>query len=142
VDAVLQRDNCGPRPDDRAQPLPDAFDVPQFDAEQHQIDGADFGEVIRRLRRADVDLAAVPHDAQPVLADRREMRATRDKDDVRPGRRERRAIRSADPARADHRDAHGASPHTDRAALDPTSLNATENSWAGRGSGGRDTDAM
>ena len=83
------------------------FDVPQFDAKQHEIDGADPADVIGGLGRSDMGLAAIPLDAQPILTDRRKMGAACDKRDVRPGRRERRAIGSADAARPDHRDAHG-----------------------------------
>ena len=51
-------------------------------------------------------LATIALDSQPILADRRQMRATRDKGNVRPGRSERCAIRSTNAARADHGDAH------------------------------------
>src|SRR5262249_44543323 len=56
--------------------------------------------------RAYMGLAAVPLDTQPILLDRREMGAARDKGHIRPGLGEGGAIGTADAAGADHRNAH------------------------------------
>src|SRR5271166_3530986 len=106
VDAVLQRYHRSPRPDDVPQLSTDAFDVPQFDAEQNEIDGPDTGDVVGHLGRSDTDLVAVAFDPQSVRADRGEMRTARDKRHIRPGFGERSAIGPADAPRADHGDAH------------------------------------
>jgi hypothetical protein len=106
VDAVLQRDHRGPRPDYRADLFGDTFDVPQLDAGQNDIERADAGDIIRGLSRPDMCFAAVPLDTQPVLAYRREMGAASEEDHVRPGLGERGTIGSADAAGADHGDAH------------------------------------
>src|SRR5262249_58046989 len=106
VDAILQRDHRGPRTDDRADLLGDPVDIPQFDAGQNHIDDADAGDIVGGLRRPDNGLAAIPFDAQPVLAHRREMCAARNEGHIRPGLGERGAIAPADTAGADHGDAH------------------------------------
>ena len=49
------------------------------------VDGANAGDVIGRLGRPDMGLAAISLDTQSVLAHRREMRATSDKGHVCPG---------------------------------------------------------
>ena len=55
-------------------------------------------------------LAAVALDPQAVLLHRGEMRAARDKGDIRPGLGESRAVDRADAAGADDRDAHASLP--------------------------------
>src|SRR5439155_3704138 len=75
-------------------------------AEQYKIDHTDAGDVVGCLGGPDMGRAAVALYPQPVLADRREMRAARDKGDIRSGCRERGAVGPTDAARADHRDAH------------------------------------
>ena len=106
VDAVLQRNDRGLRPDDRADLLAGALDIPQLDAQQHVIDEADAGQVVGGLGGPDQRLAAVALDPETVRLHRREMRAARDKGDVRPGLGQRGAVGPADPAGADDRDAH------------------------------------
>ncbi len=85
---------------------PTRVDVPQLDAEQRVIDGADARDIVSGLRRPNMGFAAVSFDAQPVLTHRREMRTARDENDIRPGFGERSAVRAADAAGADDRDTH------------------------------------
>ena len=58
IDAVLQRDHGGAGADQRFYPLARAFDVPQLDAEQHDIDLADLGRIVGRLGRHQMGVAA------------------------------------------------------------------------------------
>ncbi len=106
VDAILQRDDGGVGPDDWPDHLAGAFDIPEFDCEQHIIDVADAGDLVGSLGRPDLDFAAVAFDAQAVFAHRRDMRATGDKDDIRPRLGERGAVNRADAAGADNCDPH------------------------------------
>src|SRR5437016_6850350 len=94
------------RPDDWADLFSGGLDVPQLDAEQDVINDADAGDIVGSLSGPDVGLAAIPLDAQTVLANCRKMGAARNKGDVRPGLGERGAIGPADAAGADHGDAH------------------------------------
>src|SRR3977135_850709 len=48
------------------------------------INDADAGDIVGGLSRLDVRLAAIPLDTQPILTDRREMHAARNKGHVRP----------------------------------------------------------
>jgi hypothetical protein len=86
--------------------LAGGLDIPQLDAQQDVINDAYAGDIVGSLGRPDMGLAAIPLDTQPVLANRREMRAARDEGHIRPGAGERGAIGSADAAGADHGDAH------------------------------------
>src|ERR1700716_3719048 len=72
VDAVLQRDDGGLRPDDWADLLAGGLDVPQLDAQQDVINDADAGDIVGGLRRLDMGLAPIALDSEPVLANRRE----------------------------------------------------------------------
>ena len=51
INAVLQGDHRRVGADHRLDRLACAFDIPQFDAEQHDIDRADLGGVVGRLGR-------------------------------------------------------------------------------------------
>ncbi len=115
IDAVLQGDDRGLRPDQRAELRPGALDIPKLDAKEHVIDRADRRDVVGRPGRADLGFAAVAFDPQAMLAHRREMRAARDKGDLRPRLGERGAVGAADPAGADNRDPHS-STHVTSAA--------------------------
>src|ERR1700726_1293569 len=106
VDAVLQRDDGGLRPDYWADLLAGGLDIPQLDAQQDVINDADTGDIVGGLGRPDMGLATIALDAQPVLANRREMGAARNEDHICPGPGERGALGSADAAGADHGDAH------------------------------------
>jgi Protein of unknown function (DUF763) len=96
VDTVLQRDDRGLRPDYWTDLLSGRLDVPQFDAQQNDIDRADAGDVVGGVSRPDMGLAAITLDTQPVFVDCRQMGAARDEDRVRPGFGERGAIGPAD----------------------------------------------
>src|ERR1700730_315802 len=84
VDAVLQRDDGGLRPDYWADLLAGGLDVPQLDAQQDVINNADTGDIVGGLGRPDIRLATIALDAQPVLANLREMSAARNEGHVRP----------------------------------------------------------
>ena len=85
VDAVLQRDHRGVGPDQRLDVLARAFDVPQLDAEQHEIDRADALRDRRSPGSApDGSRRAPPSILQARALHRREMRAARDEGDVGP----------------------------------------------------------
>jgi hypothetical protein len=106
VDAVLQRDDGGLRPDYWADLLAGGLDVPQLDAQQDVINDADTGDIVRGLGRPDMGLAAIALYPQPVRANRREMGAARGEDHIHPRPGERGAIGPADTAGADHGEAH------------------------------------
>ena len=57
VDAVLQRDHGGAGADQRFYAHPSAFDVPQFYAEQHDIDLADLSRIVGGLGRHQMGVA-------------------------------------------------------------------------------------
>ena len=82
VDAVLQRDDGGVGADQRLDGLARAFDVPQLDAEQHDIDHADLGGIIGRLRRHQMGVAARALNFQAIALHGRQMRAARNEGDV------------------------------------------------------------
>src|ERR1700730_3364783 len=84
VDAVLQRDDGGLRPDYWADLLAGGLDVPQLDAQQDVINNADVSDIVGGLGRPDMDLAAITFDPQSVLANCREMGAARNKGHIRP----------------------------------------------------------
>ena len=84
IDAILQRDDRRVRPDDRADRFAGRFDIPQFDAEQHQIDNADFCRIGGRVRGMNVDRPALALDAEPIPPDGVEMRASSDKRHIIP----------------------------------------------------------
>jgi hypothetical protein len=75
VDAILQRNNRGLRPDDWADLAAGGLNVPQFDAQQDVINDADAGDIVGGLGRPDMRLASIALDTQP--ANRREMRAAK-----------------------------------------------------------------
>src|SRR6266567_3114609 len=58
VDAVLQRDDRGVGTDQRPDPEARAFDVPQLDAKQHDVDFADFSGIVGGPGRHQMGLAA------------------------------------------------------------------------------------
>jgi hypothetical protein len=74
-------------------------------AKNHEVDRADRGRVVARLRRPDQDAAERAAQRQPVLPDGREMVAARDEGDVLSGSSEAAADVAADPARSHDRDA-------------------------------------
>jgi hypothetical protein len=80
----LQRDDRRLRPDDRAYRFTSCFDIPQFDAEQNEIDNADFCRIGGRVRGINVDRPALAFDAEPIPPDGVEMRASSDKRHVIP----------------------------------------------------------
>ena len=105
VDPVLQRDHPRTRPEQGLERCGGGLGVVELDREDHQIDRADRGRVAARLRRPDQDVAERAAQRQPVLPERREMRAPREEGDVLPGSSEAAADVAADPARSHDRDA-------------------------------------
>ena len=93
------------RPEQRLERCGGGLGVVELDREDHQIDRADRGWVVARLRRPDQDVAERAAQRQPVLPDGREMAAARDEGDVLPGSSEAAAHVAADPARSHDRDA-------------------------------------
>ena len=110
IDAVLQRDDSGGGADQRLDGLARAFDVPKLDAEQHDIDHADFGGIVGRLSRHQMGVAARALNFQSVALHGREMRAPRDERNVSAGLGQRRAETTPDAAGADNRNTHYQSP--------------------------------
>ena len=107
VDAVLERDDDAATLDERRDLRRAALDVPQLDAEHHDVDRRERRRIVASpstLRKRHVASRAL--DAQSVLAHRGEMRAARDERDIVARLREPRAEVAADAAGADHRDAH------------------------------------
>ena len=84
-----------------------AFDVPQLDAEQHDIDRADLGGIVGRLRRHQMGVAARALNFQAIALHGGEMRAARDEGDVGARLGQRRAKPASDAAGADNRNTHG-----------------------------------
>ena len=110
IDAVLQRDHGGAGADQRLDALARAFDVPQLDAEQHDIDLADTRGIVGGLGRHQMGVAERAGDLQPGALHGGEMRAARDEGDVGARLRQRRAESPTDPAGADNRNTHEFSP--------------------------------
>jgi hypothetical protein len=106
VDAVLHRDHRGVRSDHRLDVPAGALDVPQLDAEQHDVDRPDLGGIVGRLCELEVGVAARTLDLEAILLHRREVRAAGDEGHVRAGMRQRRAVAAAHAARSDYRDTH------------------------------------
>src|SRR6185437_8003915 len=103
--AVLERDDRGVRSHHWPDLLQHRFGVPQFHGEQHEVGDADFGGIIRRSHRLDMDrLRSLHRDA--LRPHRREMRAVRQKSHVGAAAREPRAEIAANAARTDDRDTH------------------------------------
>ena len=59
VDAVLHGNDAGIGADQWFDLFARGFDVPEFDAEKHDIDGTDDGGIVGGLNRSDQGLAAV-----------------------------------------------------------------------------------
>ena len=87
--------------------LPRAFDVPQLDAKQHDVDLADLGRVIGCAGRHQMDVAAVAANLQPLALHGGKMGAACDEGDVGTGPGQRRTESASDAARADNRNTHG-----------------------------------
>ena len=109
IDAVLQRDHRRVRPDQRLNGFAGAFDVPQLDAEQHEIDRSDGSRVVGRLGRNDVCFATSAFDFQAIGFHGGQMCAARDEGDVRTGLGQRCPEGTADTASPDYRDFHDGS---------------------------------
>ena len=86
-----------------------AFDVPQLDAEQHDIDLADPGGIVGGLGRHQMGLAAAALDPQPLGLHGGQMGAARDEGDLGARLGQRRAKSASDAAGADNRNTHGIS---------------------------------
>src|ERR1700680_5215832 len=63
IDAVLQRDDRGLRPDYWADLLAGGLDIPELHAQQDVINDADAGDVVGGLGRPDMRLATIALDA-------------------------------------------------------------------------------
>ena len=113
VDAVLQRNHAGVGADQRLDAFPRAFDVPQLDAEQHDIDQADLGGIVGGLGRHQMAVATRARYLQANALDGGQMRAACDEADIGPRFRQRHAKSTADPAGADNRNTHECSPELD-----------------------------
>ena len=107
IDAVLQRDHGGAGADQRFDAHPSAFDIPQFYAEQHDIDLADLSRIVGGLGRHQMGVAERAGDLQASALHGGEMRAARDEGDIGARLRQRRAESPTDPAGADNRNTHG-----------------------------------
>ena len=106
IDTVLQGDNDCLSADHWADLFTRGLDVPKFYTEQHKVDRADRGGIVGGLDRADECLASIPFNAQAIGAHGREVRATRNEDDILASDRKRRAQRGTDAAGSDNCDAH------------------------------------
>ena len=109
IDAVLQRDDSGAGADQRLDGLARAFDVPQLYAEQHDIDYANLGGIVGRLRRHQMGVAARALNFQTLALHGGKMRAPRDESDVGARLGQRRTKTTSDAAGADNRNTHGVS---------------------------------
>ena len=94
------------RPDQRLDVLARALDVPQLDAEQHEVDRPDGLRIVGRLGRHEMRLAAAALDLEAVALHGREMRAAGDEGHVRAGLCQGRAEAAADAAGPHHRYTH------------------------------------
>ena len=112
VDAVLQRDDRGLGADHRLDGLARALDIPQLDAKQHDIDGADAPGIVGCLGRHEMSVAAAALDFQPLALHGGKMRAACDECDIRASRRQCRTESSSDTPGADNRNTHDVSPRS------------------------------
>ncbi len=86
-----------------------AFDVPQLDAKQHDVDLADTSGIVGCPGRHEMGLAAAALNFQSLALHGGKMGAARDEYDVGTGRGQRRAESASDAACADNRNTHGIS---------------------------------
>src|SRR5262249_305095 len=106
VDAVLQRDDRSVGADQRLDMRARALAVPQLYREQPEIDLADVGGIVGRLRWLQMGLAAAALDLEAGALHGGEMRAARDEGDIRAGLRQCCSKTAPDAAGADHCNPH------------------------------------
>ncbi len=106
VDSVLERNHDAAPRDQRRDLRGRLLDVPQLDAEHHDIDRRERRRIVGGDDPRQHDVAARAFDAQAVRPHRGQMRAARDEGDLVAPRGELRAEIAADPAGADDRNAH------------------------------------
>ena len=75
LDAVVQRADDGVGADHRPHGARRLRNLPGLDRQEHGVDDADLGRIVRRLRRMDEDRAGIGHDLEPGAADRLEVRS-------------------------------------------------------------------
>ena len=110
IDSILQRDDGGARPNDRANGGAGRLHVPKLDAEQYDVDWADAGGIVGGLGGREMHIPARAEHAETARAHCRQMRAARHKGHIGTGLRQHRSERSANPASADHCYPHGHHP--------------------------------
>ncbi len=106
VDAVLQRNDSRIGTDQRFDLRTRAFDIPQLDAKQHDIDLANIGGIVGCPGRHEMGLAAAALDFQALLLHGGKMGAARDKGDIGARLGQRRAESTSDTSSADNRNPH------------------------------------
>ncbi len=92
--------------DQRLDVLAGAFDVPQLDAKQHDIDLADLGGIVGCPGRREMGLAAATLNFQPLVLHGGKMGAARHEGDIGACLGQRRAKSTSDTSSADNRNAH------------------------------------
>jgi hypothetical protein len=107
VDAVLQWDNRGMGADQRLDVLARAFDVPELDAEQHDVDRTDRGGIVGCLRWHQMAFAATALDLQAMAFHGGQMRAAGDEGDVGASLGQRHTKPAANTSGTDNRNTHG-----------------------------------
>jgi hypothetical protein len=106
VDPVLHGDDPGRGTDQRPGGCRRLLGVVELDREDHQIDRADGGRIVGRLRRLHGGVAECALDPEPLAPQGREVRAAGDEGNVLAAGREPAADIAADPAAAHDRDPH------------------------------------
>ena len=105
VDAVLQAENGGFRPQSPRQRPAGGFGIGRFHADQHQVGRGEGGGVGRGLRRQ-VSLEPRHIQQQAMGVDGVDMRLPADEGHVMPGAQQQAAIVASDRSGADDRDLH------------------------------------
>jgi hypothetical protein len=105
VDSVLERDDCGLLPKERAEAACSCFVVERLDAEQHVVGRPDVGGVVGR-GKCDVEVTPRAPDPEPMVAKRLEMSSTCDELNVDAGEREAPAEVATNPAGSINRQLH------------------------------------
>jgi hypothetical protein len=106
IDAVLQGDDAGVRPDQRFGQFRRLLGVPQLDREHHHIDRANRLRIVGDVHLGQMQVAVHALDGEAVLGDGVAMRAARDEENLVSVRRQPAPEIAADRSRRHCRNTH------------------------------------
>ncbi len=106
LDAVLERHDAGPGPEQRPHRAGSVGDLPRLHAQEHRIHRGEMAGVVARVHRTQREIAVDALNPEPSRAERLELRPASDPHHVLAGPGEPGPKVSARAARAEDRDAH------------------------------------